>query len=175
MERVETRVALVDAIAEHFPADPGLVLAMGSFALAQQLRTRAPELIAVDDVPPPAKLDAELRRRLVRADPRTPPLAEHSVGTLVAMNALSRFAGPEEVLQGWLRCLRPGGRLILLERLLRSGPLRALQRIMRVARHPLAPEHLTCLMLNAGFAEIGQSWPETPVRAVITSGALRAL
>jgi len=108
------------------------------------------------------------RARLVCAASSHLPFGRRCFDVVVALRLLARMADPATALTDWCRVLRPTGHLVLADRLSSSPTLRALTR----TRH--GPEDLTCWLLNAGFADIRQSWTHSH-GVVITSGQLREL
>jgi hypothetical protein len=132
-------------------------------------------LVVVDDLTKPKRLRAlapkDGSRSLVRAHPLALPIAPGSIGALVAVDTLSRWPQPERTLAALAELLREGGLLVVVERLA-EGLGRALYRLARPGRQLLPPEAVTGLLLNAGFARVGQSWPGSTPRSVITSGRL---
>jgi hypothetical protein len=169
---MELPPALIEAIIKHLPKDAGLILMLSAASTAEELTRAAAPLVVIDDVTKSPRLSKLSHNfSILRAVPSDLPAADRSVGCILAVNTLSRYASPEKVLAAWSRCLRDQGRIVLVERLLQSQTLRTLHRFIEPSRHWLAPEHLTCLLLNAGYLNIRQAWP--PARSVITTGSLR--
>jgi len=173
---MEMTASLVEEIDRHFVEEQGIILIFGSLSLANHLRTKATR-VAVIDYPRAPDVLAQHRdgQTILRAQPLQLPTADRSISGIVAVNILSRVSSPNLLMDSWSRSLRPGGKIVLVEREMQGFALRTWQRLIDPSRFPLAPEHLTCLLLNAGFAGIGQAWPSSRLQTVVTSGWLKAL
>jgi hypothetical protein len=152
----------------------GPVLLLGPLDLAEQLR-HIPHLLVADDVTKPSRLAKHSTLAVVRAHGESLPVEDASLAAILAVESLSRFASPEVALVAWSRALRDGGCLVVVERLVQSLTMRTLHRLIEPSRHRLAPEDLTSLLLNGGYARVAQAWPTTRLRALVTSGNRRAL
>ena len=200
---MELTPAVRDALVRQLPKE-GPTLFFGTVALAEELRLHrgapegreqaqlrlhrgAPEgreqaqlhdvrLTVVDDVTKPARLAKQGReQQVLRAHLDDLPIAERSVGAIIAIEALSRCTSPEAALSAWSRALRDGGTLVLVERIVQSATLRTLHRLIEPSRRWLPPEQLTCLLLNGGYTRIGQFWPPARLRSVVTVAHLRVI
>jgi hypothetical protein len=101
------------------------------------------------------------------------PAGDGSVAAIVSLNLMSGFSEPERVLEAWKAALRVGGTLVLAERAAPNSPWRALQRLIAPPKFHPAPESLTALLSNAGFAKITQYWPPARLRTIVTVGTLK--
>ncbi len=119
----EVRAAWADLLARHLPAPPADVadLGCGTGSLAVLL---AGQGYAVHGVDASARmLDAARAKAatsgvalgLSHADAAAPPLGDGSVDVVLCRHVLWALPEPEEVLARWVRLLRPGGRLVLVE------------------------------------------------------------
>ena len=133
------------------------VAAYGPAALIQKLSQRIPRLIALPLPPAAARADT----------PAAPPysgLGRGALGAFVALRCLPH--DDAHALNSWRRLLRPGGRVVVVDRLpSRLGQVIARRLEPRRAR--LHPEEASAIMLNCGFAYIEQSFSG---RCVLTSG-----
>lgn len=59
--------------------------------------------------------EAELPLTLMQADAHRPPVQPATLDAVVARNVLSQLSDPLGALVAWMRCLRPGGRLLVIE------------------------------------------------------------
>lgn len=141
---------------------PAVVIGAPSLAEALGTRHRVP-LISIDPW-------SRKARPTIAAEVAELPFAARSLSALFAVETLSRYASPEPVLADWRRILHPDGWLVVVERLIQSATMRALRRLLAAPRFQAPPEQLTALLLNAGFVAVGQSWPTSRTRLVITSG-----
>ena len=120
-----------------------------------------------------ARLAAE--QPLLRAHPTELPLAPRCAAAVVAVDTLGLCAPADETLVALCQVLRPDGRLISAERVLRSPTLRALRRLSHPASRRLLPQQVCSLMLNARLTEIGQRWPEGYPQRFVSYGSLRVI
>ena len=171
-------MTIAEIITDSLP-ETGTVVLICPPALAAQIWAGCPDsarLVLVSD----AARVAKVRRRVgqlpvLQANLAQLPLAPHSVGCVVAVDILSRTSRPDETLGALCEVVRPGGRLVVGERLMRSPTLRALRRLTTPSSRRLLPEDVCCLMLNADVMEIGQTWPTGYPERFVTSGSLRVI
>lgn len=165
--------ALARAIQAELPKDDGPVAFLGQAELLQAILAdpsfeddHHPQLL-VDDRSKLAKLAklAKLQEHtgspnVVRAGPLHLPLPRRSLGALVAALCLGRLdVRDASIFAAWSDLLRPKGNLLLVERLHLSPTRRTLGRLLPFGS-ALAPEDLTCWLLNAGYTGIGQVFPD---------------
>jgi SAM-dependent methyltransferase len=162
---MELAPELISEIAARLDTLTAPAVVIGAPPLAEALGTRhqGVPVLAVDP-------SARKARPTLVAEAAELPFAARSLSAVFAVEALSRYASPEAVLADWRRTLRPDGWLVVVERLIQSATLRALRRLLSAPRFQAPPEQLTALLLNAGFMAVGQSWPASRTRLVITSG-----
>jgi SAM-dependent methyltransferase len=105
---------LRDRFAELDPATAVVVeLGSGEGRFLRELRPLGVEVFGLDRARPGAGVDAALV-----ADACRPPLREGSCDLLIAANLVRHLAGSRpalDFLPAWIRLLRPGGSLIILE------------------------------------------------------------
>lgn len=75
-------------------------------------------------------------------------------------------------LGAWSALLVADGPLLLVQR---GGLGAVLRRLAGRSARRLAPERLTCALLNAGLAEIGQCWPTSRNGPLVSWGRNRLL
>jgi SAM-dependent methyltransferase len=106
------------------------------------------------------KLAALPDARFLTAEASQLPFAEGSLGTVVFASQLHATRS-DTLIEHAAALLRADGLFLSLEHLSGRGPF---------GRRGLAPESITCLLLNAGFVQIEQHWS---VRgSVLTSARL---
>lgn len=171
-------MTIAETIAESLP-ESGRVVLMCPPALAAELRAACSDsarLVLVTDAARVAKVAHRVGELpLLQADLHQLPLARRSVDCVVAVDILSRTSRADETLRSLCELLRPGGQIVVGERLMRSPTLRALRRITAPSSRRLLPEDVCCLMLNADVMEIGQSWPTGYPERFVTRGCLRVI
>lgn len=176
MPNMDITSSFLQAISRQLDKPYGATLVLGELVLAEQLQPIIPQMLAVEDRNKPTKTaKSNSLPFTIRATPTDLPIADQSLHAIVALDFLSLFSSPESLLQDWSRLLITGGKLILVERIIQGITQRALRRLIEPARNWLAPEHLTCLLLNAGFTNIGQSWLPARQQVVVTAGSLKEL
>jgi len=162
----------VAEIVRRLDAPPGPALYIGPLALARSLSQRR-SLLVVDERLRPAKLARQAQGLAVlRCAAHVPPLAQGSLTALIVVDRLARLPDLAEGIACWIDLLRPGGELLLLEKLRLSPTLRTLGRALG-GRVGLAPEDLTACLLGAGLGRIGQQFYSSSF--VITRGCRLAL
>jgi hypothetical protein len=159
---------LVTSIAAELAEREGPALVIGSRPLAAALADRCPSL-AVVSLDPFSRKTRPSSREIV-ADLEALPVAPRALSSLCAVEVLSRFPSPDALISSWRQALRPRGSILVVERLIQSATMRALRRLLSTQRYQPPPEGLTALLLNAGFVSVGQSWPASRTRVVITRG-----
>jgi SAM-dependent methyltransferase len=164
---------LLEAIVAQLSASAGTWLAIGDRRTLLALQERSPGLAGL--LLEPRSRRSAAAPRLLRGDPLRLPLGESSLEGIVALAALSRYPDAPALLAAWTRCLRPGGRLLIAEPLVRSATMRRLTRLLGGPRFARAPDEITGLLLNAGFGEIGQRLVEARGAGLITSARLLEL
>jgi hypothetical protein len=162
--------ALIQMVSNH----RGLVLLLGAEPLVQELGTKLPGCLVIQELIKPKKLHhKEASPLVISASWRALPIAKRAVTAIVSINALSRCSTPAAVLASWSTLLRPGGKVILVEPLVQSRIIQLLRRVIEPSRFLLPPERLTSLLLNAGYSAIRQFWPIETMPATITTALLK--
>jgi ubiquinone/menaquinone biosynthesis C-methylase UbiE len=108
------------------PSAPTTVadLACGTGSLTLLLTEHGHAVTGVDLAPSMvARAEAKLagRARFVLGDVSAPPLPEGAFDVVLARHVLFALDDPEAVIARWVRLLRPGGRLVLIEGFWHTG------------------------------------------------------
>lgn len=168
---MEAGPRLLEVLVAELSTSPGTWLAIGDQRTLLALEERTGGLAALLLLEPrPGRTAAA--PRLLRGDPLRLPLGESSLEGIVALAALSRYPDVTALLAAWSRHLRPGGRLLIAEPLVRSVTMRRLTRLLGGPRYARAPDEITGLLLNAGFGEIGQRLVDARGAGLVTSARL---
>ena len=122
-------------------------------------------MTAITAAAPAAALDARAARRarerglsveLVNARAESLPLADGAFDTAVSTFVLCTVADPAAAIGELARVLRPGGRILFLEHVVRRGAGRGIQRLLDPLHRPLtcgcSLVRDTAAALAAGFA-----------------------
>jgi SAM-dependent methyltransferase len=119
----EVRAAWAALLVPLMPDPPGRILDLGcgTGSLALVLAEAGHEVIGVDrsagmlDVARAKAAAAGVRVGLARGDAGDPPFGPSSVDVVLCRHVLWSLDDRDAVLAGWIRLLRPGGRLVLVE------------------------------------------------------------
>ncbi len=160
----------------HFARETGLICYLGPLVLAQNSSSHTSTLIAVHNGSRSKRL-ALLGNNLqvVCARPLELPFEAQSFSGIIAFNLLSRLGSPEKTLNFWKTLLQPQGKLLIVEPLSFGSSPKFLHRLLHPRLKKLKPEDLTCYLMNAGFIQIVQEWPNKRPYNLFTSGNLKPL
>ena len=134
------------ALAPRLPAPPAAVvdLACGTGSLSLLLAEQGYEVTGVDRAPrmlERAEAKAGDRAAFLLGDVSVPPLPDGSFDVVLARHVLFALPEPEAVVGRWIRLLRPGGRLVLVEGFWSTGAgLHAAEVARMVRAHGRAAE-----------------------------------
>ena len=170
-------MTIAEIIQDVLP-EAGKVALLCPPALAAQLFSACPDgerLVLISDAADKARRRVGELPVLPAEDLSRPPLPGRSVDCMVAVDILCRTPKPHQTLCSLCELLRPGGRMVVGERLLRSPTLRVLRRVTAPSSRRLLPEDVCGLMLNAEVMEIGQRWPTGYPERHVTFGSLRVI
>lgn len=121
--RADTRAAWQSLLSAWLPPRPSRVadLACGTGSLSALVAQLGHDVLAVDLAPNMVRRARAKcapfgeRVRIVHGDVSDPPLDRASVDVVLARHILWTLPDPHEALARWVRAVRPGGRLVLVE------------------------------------------------------------
>lgn len=106
--------------------------------------------------------------QLQQGDAQTLPFADHSFDAVVLHLILAVVPDPQRLLQETERVLRPGGKVLLLDKFLRPGQRAPLRRLLNLASRHVATHtdvvfeevlaHTPCLCIEQDQAALAGGW-----------------
>lgn len=159
---------LIYVLKELAPKSSSPTLIVAPLNSARLLAEAFPSAIIVDEHAPRDSSSVAL----VRAQGIHLPFASGAINSIIALDQLEYYAAAE-LIAAFTPTLGLGGKLIIAQRPSTIGPLYLWQKIRKQRLKPPSPEILTSLLLNCGFGEIQQRWPQNPGEWVVTSGTLK--